>query len=50
MRGYVEWLENQERFQPEGWEPTHEDWIESHLEQVDAARDRAKDGKTNEDS
>ena len=36
MRGYVEWLESQER---DGLEITHEAWIESHLEKVDAARD-----------
>jgi hypothetical protein len=47
MRGYVEWLEDQERFQPDGWEPTHEAWIESHLEKVDAARDVEEDEKDN---
>jgi hypothetical protein len=43
MRGYVEWLESQER---DGLGTSHEDWIESHLEKADAARDEETDEST----
>jgi hypothetical protein len=42
MRGYVEWLENEEREQPEGWNPTYEAFVEAAREKADAARDEVK--------
>lgn len=40
MRGYVEWLEDRER---DGLGTSHEDWIDSHLEKIDAAREETDD-------
>lgn len=42
MRGFVEWMENEAREQPEGWEPTAEDFTEAMLEKADSARDCSK--------
>jgi hypothetical protein len=39
MRGYVEWLESQEQ---DGLGTSHEDWIDSHLEKADTARDKGE--------
>jgi hypothetical protein len=39
MRGYVEWLENEARERPEGWEQTAEEFTEAMLEKADTARD-----------
>lgn len=40
MRGYVEWLESQER---DGLDTSHDAWIDFHLEKVDAARDEEEE-------
>jgi hypothetical protein len=42
MRGYVEWLENEARERPEGWEPAAEEFTEAMLEKADAARDSSE--------
>lgn len=43
MRGYVERLEQAQYSLPEGVEATYEDVMESYREEVDNARDRAKE-------
>lgn len=43
MRGYVERLEDLAREMPEGQEPTYEDVMETYREDVDRARDTAKE-------
>ena len=43
MRGYVERLEELAREMPEGQEPTHDDVMESYFDDVDRARDAAKE-------
>lgn len=43
MRGYVERMEALAFLMPEGQEPTHEEIMESYLQDADDARDEAED-------
>lgn len=49
MRGYVERLEEAQYFMPENQEAGYDEVMDGYYEEVDAAKDKAKYEKTEED-